>query len=163
MRRPPARRLISPAKAPATVPPPLDGAWAAGDTRLDAAEVLPLPTGAGPEDVAVDLDGRVLAGGDDGQLWRWPADGGTRPDIGGGARIGLDQRLGAPVGLGVDRDRTTVVRRSQMGGDGGRRAVRVRGRVGGEGQGGRGPGHLDDRGRGSGTLRLGEAVYISRT
>jgi sugar lactone lactonase YvrE len=55
------------------VPPPLDGPWAPTDTRLDQVRLLPLPSGSGPEDVAVDLAGRLITGGDDGCLWRWPA------------------------------------------------------------------------------------------
>jgi sugar lactone lactonase YvrE len=87
------------------VPPPLAGEWAAGDDRLDAAEQLPLPAGAGPEDVVVDPEGRVVAGGDDGRLWRWPADphGGTRPEV-------LADTGGRPLGIEVDpRDGTLVV------------------------------------------------------
>src|SRR5436190_24390322 len=72
--RPPARRLISPAKAPATSPPPLEGVWAPTDRGLDAAVIMPLPHGRGPEDVVIDPAGRVLAGGEDGTIWRWPAD-----------------------------------------------------------------------------------------
>ena len=38
--RPRASRIISPRRADATVPPPLDGPWAPADTRLDDAVVL---------------------------------------------------------------------------------------------------------------------------
>src|SRR5262245_45330362 len=71
--RPRAPRLISPARAEATAPPPFDGVWAPADTRLDDIALLRLPTGAAPEDVAVDAEGRLVAGGDDGTVWRWPA------------------------------------------------------------------------------------------
>lgn len=58
--------------------PPVAPARAGGpgtDRRLDAAELWTLPTGRGPEDVAVDGDGRVITGGDDGRLWRFDTDG----------------------------------------------------------------------------------------
>jgi sugar lactone lactonase YvrE len=105
VRRPPARRLISPARAPATVPPPLAGQWAARDTRLDDAQLLPLPAGAGPEDVVVDPAGRLVSGGDDGRLWRWPADAGpdTVPEE-------LVETGGRPLGIEVDpRDGSLIV------------------------------------------------------
>ncbi len=46
-RTPPRRgpRIISPAREPASVPPPLAGAWAPADTRLEQARLLPLPSG----------------------------------------------------------------------------------------------------------------------
>jgi sugar lactone lactonase YvrE len=103
---PRARRLISPAWAPATVPPPLSGEWVARDARLDAADLLPLPPGVvGPEDVVVDPAGRVVTGTADGRLWRWPADPaeGTRPQP-------LADTGGRPLGIEVDpRDGTLVV------------------------------------------------------
>ncbi|QCQ91239.1 SMP-30/gluconolactonase/LRE family protein [Rhodococcus sp. SGAir0479] len=43
--------------------------------QLDDAQLWQLPTGRGPEDVAVDGDGRVVTGGDDGRLWRFDTDG----------------------------------------------------------------------------------------
>ncbi|SCG41722.1 SMP-30/gluconolactonase/LRE family protein [Micromonospora coxensis] len=102
--RPP--RLIRPVREPATVPPPLDGAWAATDRRLDRAEVLPLPPGAhGPEDVLVDADGRVVSGDEDGRLWWWPADApaGTTPQL-------LAETGGRPLGIELDPvDGTLVV------------------------------------------------------
>jgi sugar lactone lactonase YvrE len=73
------------------------GEWAPIDTRLDEAILLSLPSGHGPEDVVVDPTGRVVAGGDDGTIWRWPADAhaGSTP-----------QRLavtgGRPLGIEVD-------------------------------------------------------------
>jgi sugar lactone lactonase YvrE len=99
--RPPARRLISPAKAPATTPPPLTGVWAPTDTRLDDAVLLPLPSGHGPEDVVVDPAGRVLSGAEDGTIWRWPAGAGADP----GAAVrpeALTNTGGRPLGIEVD-------------------------------------------------------------
>ncbi len=102
MPRPRARRLIAPAKAPATTPPPLSGDWAPRDTRLDDLELLALPGGTGPEDVLVDLDGRLVSGGEDGRIWRWPAGGGS-PEL-------LADTGGRPLGIEVDpRDGSLVV------------------------------------------------------
>jgi sugar lactone lactonase YvrE len=103
--RPRAPRIIRPAKEAASVPPPLTGVWAPIDTRLDSPDLFPLPTGAAPEDVAVEPDGCLVAGGDDGRIWRWPA----------GARPGDEPSLvadtgGRPLGIEVDiRDHSLVV------------------------------------------------------
>lgn len=42
---------------------------------LDGAQRWPLPSGKGPEDVAVDHHGRVVTGGDDGKVWRFDTHG----------------------------------------------------------------------------------------
>jgi len=103
--RPRAPRLILPAKAPATIVPRFTGAWAAGDTTLDRADLFPLPSGRGPEDVCVDLKGRLLAGGDDGKIWRWAA--GAQP---GDAPSLLADTGGRPLGIEVDpRDGSLIV------------------------------------------------------
>jgi sugar lactone lactonase YvrE len=97
MSLPPARRVISAVKAPATTPPPLTGDWAATDRALDTPELFLLPTGTAPEDVCVDLAGRLVAGAEDGAIWRWPA--GARPtdspDL-------IAQTGGRPLGIEVD-------------------------------------------------------------
>src|SRR6266545_590223 len=67
-------RWIRPLPAPATTPPRLTGPWAPLDTRLDEVERFPLPSGAGPEDVAVDPADRPVSGDSLGHLWRWSAD-----------------------------------------------------------------------------------------
>jgi sugar lactone lactonase YvrE len=106
-----ARRLIRPVSAPATRPPPLDGAWAPRDTRLDGLDLFPLPTGAGPEDVAVDAEGRLVAGANDGRIWRWPADPapGTPPET-------IAETGGRPLGIELDpRDGSLVVCDAQRG------------------------------------------------
>jgi sugar lactone lactonase YvrE len=103
--RPPAPWLIRPVKLPATVPPPLTGAWSPADTRLDHAELLDVPSGHGPEDVAVDAEGRICSGTEDGRLWRWPADArpGAIPDL-------LATTGGRPLGIEVDpRDGSLIV------------------------------------------------------
>lgn len=85
-----------------TEPSGFTGAWLPDDTRLDQVELLPLPTGTAPEDVAVDLQGRLVAGGQDGRIWRWPA-GATSPDL-------LAQTGGRPLGIEVDpRDGSLIV------------------------------------------------------
>jgi hypothetical protein len=66
--RPPAPWLIRPVKLPATTPPPLTGVWAPVDTGLDHVEVLALPHGHGPEDVAVGLEGQIFSGTEDGSI-----------------------------------------------------------------------------------------------
>jgi sugar lactone lactonase YvrE len=103
--RPPAPWLIRPVKLPATTPPPLTDAWSPQDTRLDDVEVLPVPSGHGPEDVAVDSQGRIYSGTDDGNVWRWPADAhrGATPSL-------VANTGGRPLGIEVsERDDSLVV------------------------------------------------------
>jgi sugar lactone lactonase YvrE len=103
--RPTAPWLIRPVKLPATTPPPLTGAWSPDDTRLDDVEVLPVPHGHGPEDVAVGPDGHVYAGTDDGSIWRWPPDAhpGVVPEL-------VTDTGGRPLGIEVsERDGSLVV------------------------------------------------------
>lgn len=98
-------RLIRPVKVPATAPPPLDGAWAPIDTRLDAADIFPLPSGTGPEDVVIDTEGYAVSGAEDGRVWRWPADAvaGSAPEL-------LADTGGRPLGVEVDpRDGSLIV------------------------------------------------------
>jgi sugar lactone lactonase YvrE len=103
--RPRAPRLISPAKAPATTVPAFTGPWSPTDTGLDRPELFPLPGGHGPEDVCVDLAGRLIAGGDDGKIWRWGA--GARP---GDAPELLADTGGRPLGIEVDpRDGSLII------------------------------------------------------
>jgi sugar lactone lactonase YvrE len=103
--RPPAPWLIRPVKLPATTPPPLTGEWAPVDTRLDDVEILPVPHGHGPEDVAVGPYGHIFAGTDDGRIWRWP------PDAHPGAVAQLVADTGGrPLGIEVDpRDGSLIV------------------------------------------------------
>jgi sugar lactone lactonase YvrE len=98
--RPRPARLISPARAEATVPPPFDGPWAPTDVSLDDVEVFALPDGVGPEDVAVDADGRVVSGADDGRVWR----------LDGGAFEVVADTGGRPLGVEIDpRDGSLIV------------------------------------------------------
>ncbi|MGW3604063.1 SMP-30/gluconolactonase/LRE family protein [Micromonospora sp. NPDC005161] len=103
--RPRPPRLIRPVREQATVPPPLTGAWAATDRRLDQVDLLPLPDGAvGPEDVLVDPTGRVISGDEDGRLWWWPADAppGARPRL-------LAETGGRPLGIELDRSGAALI------------------------------------------------------
>jgi sugar lactone lactonase YvrE len=113
-------RWIDAAKAPASTPPPLEGEWAAADTRLDDLRRYPLPDGHGPEDVVVDLEGGLITGADDGRLWRWPADAGDphqaagvpAPDQAAGVPAPelVADTGGRPLGIEVDpRDGSLIV------------------------------------------------------
>jgi sugar lactone lactonase YvrE len=103
--RPPAPWLIRPVKLPATTPPPLTGPWAPDDTGLDDSELLALPHGHGPEDVAVGPEGHIYAGTAEGHIWRW------EPDARAGATPTLFADTGGrPLGIEVDpRDGALVV------------------------------------------------------
>ncbi|MBM4471389.1 PQQ-binding-like beta-propeller repeat protein [Rhodococcus hoagii] len=85
--------------------PALTGVLAPG-RQLDAAEQWKLPTGRGPEDVAVDGEGRVITGGADGRLWRFDADG--RPTE-------LAHTGGRPLGVEVLGDGRYLVCDSERG------------------------------------------------
>lgn len=103
--RPKPPRLISPARADATVPPDFDGAWLPDDVRLDASTIYPVPSGKGPEDVVIDQEGRLISAGDDGNVWRWPADAtpATAPER-------IADTGGRPLGVEIDpRDGTLIV------------------------------------------------------
>jgi sugar lactone lactonase YvrE len=109
--------LIRAEKAPATTPPGLTGPWAPVDTRLDRVERFALPGGAGPEDVVVDADGRLVTGAEDGKIWRWPAGAAPRQ------RPELVADTGSrPLGIEIDpRDGSLIVC------DANRRVLRVTG------------------------------------
>ncbi|MGH3441442.1 MAG: hypothetical protein ACRDUY_05250 [Nitriliruptorales bacterium] len=66
------------------------------NVRLDDAELWELPDGHGPEDVAIDADGSVYTGLDDGRILRFPPDGGPPAAV---ADVG-----GRPLGLEVDAE-----------------------------------------------------------
>jgi sugar lactone lactonase YvrE len=98
-------RLLAPIREAATKPPGLTGDWAPGDNRLDSVERFTLPSGHGPEDVCVDLDSGLVAGGDDGTIWRWPA--GAAP---GDPPVAVVNTGGRPLGIEVDpRDGSLIV------------------------------------------------------
>ena len=108
--RPRAPRVISPTRVDATEPPPFTGAWAPDDTRLDDAIVFRLPAGSAPEDVVLDSEGRLVAGGDDGTLWRWPAGCADADDPDTVRPEAIANTGGRPLGVEVDpRDGTLIV------------------------------------------------------
>ncbi|HEY9482411.1 MAG TPA: SMP-30/gluconolactonase/LRE family protein [Micromonosporaceae bacterium] len=108
--RPRASRIISPTRADATEPPPFDGAWAPVDTRLDDAVLFRLPTGSAPEDVVVDPEGRLVAGGEDGTIWRWPAGAAHADGPDAVSPEAIAQTGGRPLGVEIDpRDGTLIV------------------------------------------------------
>ncbi|MFC0451396.1 SMP-30/gluconolactonase/LRE family protein [Rhodococcus jostii] len=72
-------------------PPPLTGVLAP-NRILDDVQRWVLPTGEGPEDVAVDHDGRVVTGGNDGRIWRFDHQ---------GAATELANTRGRPLGVEV--------------------------------------------------------------
>jgi sugar lactone lactonase YvrE len=72
--------------------PPTPTGLLAPNRVLDDAERWQLPSGEGPEDVAVDAEGRVITGGNDGRIWRF--------DIHGKA-IPIADTGGRPLGIEV--------------------------------------------------------------
>jgi sugar lactone lactonase YvrE len=71
--------------------PGLTGDYALND-KLKSAEILPLADGFGPEDIAVDAEGRIYGGLHDGRIIRLKADGSgqeTFATIDGGRPLGM--------------------------------------------------------------------------
>ncbi|HEY5858015.1 MAG TPA: SMP-30/gluconolactonase/LRE family protein [Aldersonia sp.] len=89
---------------PAAPPPPTGGY--APNRLLDHAEQWRLPTGNGPEDVAVDAEGRVITGGVDGTIWRF--------DTLGRAQA-LAHTRGRPLGIEILPDGRYLVCDSERG------------------------------------------------
>lgn len=79
--------------------PPLAGVYES-NTRLATAERLAVGAHA-PEGVAVDREGRIYAGVEDGRIFRLQPDG-TRPEV-------FADTHGRPLGLDFDRDGNLVV------------------------------------------------------
>ena len=87
------------------MPPEFAGVWSPDDRSLDRLEVFRLPAGAAPEDVVVDSAGRLVAGGEDGTIWRWPA-GATSQTV----PEAVVNTGGRPLGVEIDpRDGTLIV------------------------------------------------------
>ena len=80
--------------------PPLQGAFAPNRV-LQGIELFATPKGRGPEDVAVDAQGRIYVGVEDGRILRYAADG-SNPEV--FARTG-----GRPLGLDFDRSGNLIV------------------------------------------------------
>ncbi|MFP1683970.1 SMP-30/gluconolactonase/LRE family protein [Alloalcanivorax sp. C16-1] len=85
-------------KAPAA--PALEGRFAVNDA-LDGAHRLAVGEGVGPEDVAIDADGNLYVGYQDGRLVRFDPNG-TDPDL-------IANTDGRPLGLDFAPDGTLVV------------------------------------------------------
>lgn len=71
------------------------------NTRLTVVERWAIPEGRGGEDVALDHDGRLYTGVEDGRILRYPRGGGP-PEV-------VADTDGRPLGIEVDRDGTLVV------------------------------------------------------
>ena len=71
------------------------------NTRLTPVELLGAGTGVGPEDVAVDAQGRIYGGMEDGQILRFQA-GGSQPEV-------FADTGGRPLGLHFDGADNLVV------------------------------------------------------
>jgi sugar lactone lactonase YvrE len=80
--------------------PPLEGDFAL-NRLLQGLELFPTPNTHGPEDVAVDVDGRVYVGVEEGQLLRYSPDGAN-------VEVFADTG-GRPLGLDFDNDGNLIV------------------------------------------------------
>jgi sugar lactone lactonase YvrE len=90
--------------APAAwTPPPSPGLTGqyAQNTRLSPVQKLPLGDGHKPEDVALDADGKIYAGFEDGRIVVLQSDG-TQPRV-------FAETHGRPLGLVFDRDGNLIV------------------------------------------------------
>ncbi|HEY0386174.1 MAG TPA: SMP-30/gluconolactonase/LRE family protein, partial [Pyrinomonadaceae bacterium] len=81
--------------------PKLEGVYAV-NTLLSNAERLPAGTGHKPEGVAIDREGRIYAGMEDGQVVRWRADGGGGPEL-------FATTGGRPLGMDFDRQGNLII------------------------------------------------------
>ena len=80
--------------------PPLEGDFATNEV-LQAMELYDTPGGQGPEDVAVDSEGRVYVGLEEGKVLRYAPDG-SNPQV-------FADTGGRPLGLDFDVDGNLVV------------------------------------------------------
>lgn len=80
--------------------PALEGVYAK-NTKLAAIERLHLPSGFGPEDVAIDSEDRIYCGVADGRIMRFQADG-TRPEV-------FANTQGRPLGVVFDSGGNLIV------------------------------------------------------
>ena len=91
---------IDPVSWTAHPAPPLEGDFAP-NRLLQGMELFPTPNTHGPEDVAVDADGRVYVGVEEGQLLRYSPDGAN-------VEVFADTG-GRPLGLDFDNDGNLIV------------------------------------------------------
>lgn len=85
--------------------PPEDEGFVGGYAENEAlltAEVFPLDSGAGPEDIAVDADGRIYGGLHDGRIIRFSSDGSVQ-------EVFATIEGGRPLGLHFDTDGNLIV------------------------------------------------------
>ncbi|HSN83916.1 MAG TPA: SMP-30/gluconolactonase/LRE family protein [Polyangiales bacterium] len=90
-------------------PPPvpaLEGDFAANRVLRDM-EVVPTPEGHGPEDVAVDAEGRIYVGVEEGKILRYASDG-ADPEV-------FADTGGRPLGLDFDNDGNLIVADASLG------------------------------------------------
>jgi sugar lactone lactonase YvrE len=80
--------------------PALEGDFAENRV-LQGMELFATPNGRGPEDVAVDFEGRIYVGLEDGQILRYAADG-SDPEV-------FADTAGRPLGLDFDKDQNLIV------------------------------------------------------
>lgn len=86
----------------AWTPGPHDSASWSASRPLEGLRRVALPDGHGPEDVAVDPEGRVHVGLHDGRILRWPAGGEGTPEL-------LARTGGRPLGLHWDPEGRLLV------------------------------------------------------
>jgi sugar lactone lactonase YvrE len=91
---------IAPAAWTPPASPGLTGQYAQ-NTRLSPVQKLPLGDGHKPEDVALDADGKIYAGFEDGRIVVLQSDG-TQPRV-------FAETHGRPLGLVFDRDGNLIV------------------------------------------------------
>jgi sugar lactone lactonase YvrE len=91
---------IDPASWTPPVPPALSGPYAPND-YLASVERLGAGVGRAPEDVAVDAQGRLYGGMEDGRIWRFQPDG-SQPEL-------FADTGGRPLGLHFDAAGNLVV------------------------------------------------------
>src|ERR1700752_44713 len=97
---------IAPAAWTPPLAPPLTGQYQQ-NTRLSSVQRLSLGEGHGPEDTAVDVEGRIYAGFDDGRIIQLQPDG-TSPRV-------FANTSGRPLGLIFDRSGNLIVADAEKG------------------------------------------------
>ena len=81
--------------------PKLEGVYAV-NTLLSGAERLPAGAGHKPEGVAIDREGRIYGGLEDGRILRWPPDGRSGPEV-------FAATGGRPLGMDFDREGNLII------------------------------------------------------
>lgn len=81
--------------------PKLEGVYAVNN-RLSGVVRLPPAPGHKPEGVAIDGEGRIYSGTEDGRIVRWPRGGAASPEV-------FAETGGRPLGMDFDRDGNLLV------------------------------------------------------